>query len=221
MQSVISCLLAIQRIMCERKIITKNSLTTTKKNGSTRNLLLLVDESQPQSIYIKKSSYQLLPAKTTPSEILAWPKKLTGNNPHRRVEPVVAEKKKCISVKKTAQGYVKLQVHMITSNNNQLTAVTEPARRRLSSDIFAKETKTKKLPLPVLPKPSKSTPIVMAPKLNTESRKSKTVTTDYIKKSSQEYNQQEYTNRKTSLKKMGACAIKVECDDGSLAVYVS
>ncbi|GAA5808988.1 hypothetical protein MFLAVUS_002388 [Mucor flavus] len=217
MQSVISCLLAIQRIMCERKIITKNSLTTAKKNGSTRNLLLLVDESQPQSIYKKKSSYQLLPAKTTPSEILAWPKKLTGNNPRRRVEPVVEEKKKCISVKKTAQGYVKLQVHMITSNNNQL-AVTEPARRRLSSDIFAKETKTKKLPLPVLPKPSKSTPIVMAPKLNTES-KSKTVTTDYIKKSSQEYNQLEYTNRKTSLKKMGACAIKVECDDGSLAVY--
>ncbi|KAI8092069.1 kinase-like domain-containing protein [Thamnidium elegans] len=106
---------------------------------------------------------------------------------------------------------------MITSNNNQL-AVSEPARRRLSSDIFIKETKTKKLPLPVLPKSSKSTPIVMAPKLNTES-KSKTVTADHMKKSSQEYNQLEYTNRKTSLKKMGACAIKVECDDGSLAVY--
>lgn len=265
MQSVISCLLAIKRIMCERKVIPKNYQTTIKKNSSTRNLLLLVDEKSAPVNKRKPSCFKptttitnYIPAfnhtankklstatTTTNTDIVGWPKKL--NNHYRRVEPM--EKKKYFHterVKKTVAegGYVKSQVQMITTsnnnNNNQITGTTSPLEsvtRRLSSDIAVQkkeeklivkkqiETKPLKQKLPPIPKPSKSTPLAMATKSSPSTAVSvitatkKKVSSDY-KKSSTVYSNME-ANRKTSLKKMGSCAIPVTNDDGTSALYVS
>ncbi|KAI7896522.1 kinase-like domain-containing protein [Mucor mucedo] len=142
---------------------------------------------------------------------------------HRRSEPKKyfhTERAK----KSTLQqgGYVKSQVQIISTSNNQLSVKETAPARRLSSDYSVlKESlpEKQKLKLPPVPKPSKSSPIVMAPKAFTAVAKNNTANAADYKKSSSDYTSLEYTNRKTSLKKMGACAIKVECDDGSIAIY--
>lgn len=222
MQSVISCLLAIKRIMCERKVIPKHNLTAQQKNGSTRNLLLLVDEPPKKTSVENLMSYIPAPANKKTPTTTDWSKKL---NNHRRVEPKKyfhTERAK----KSTMQqgGYVKSQVQMITTSNNQLSVKETTPARPLSSDyaILKEPLPVKqKLKLPPVPKPSKSSPIVIAPKAFAAVSKNNTANASDYKMSSSEYNNMEYSNRKTSLKKMGACAIKVECDDGSIAVYVS
>lgn len=221
MQSVISCLLAIKRIMCERKIIPKHNLTAQQRNGSTRNLLQFVEEPRMKPSVDNFMSHIPAPSSEKIPTTADWPMKM---NPHRRSEPKKyfhTERAK----KSTLQqgGYVKSQVKIISTSNNQLAVKEAAPTRRLSSDYSVlKEPvpEKQKLRLPLIPKPSKSSPIVMAPKEFTTVAKNNTANAADYKKSSSEYTNMEYTNRKTSLKKMGACAIKVECDDGSIAIYV-
>lgn len=217
--------------MCDRKVIERSNMTAMKKNTSTRNLLLLVDESPTAN---KKKNQ--LPKRP---EIIAWPKKIS--TAHRRIEPI--EKKKYFTERtqkisplaavalssssspppppapKGNGGYVKSQVKIITTSNHHRSSV-EPTRLRLSSDPLPKEPR-QKISLPPIPKPSKSTPAIPIQKTQPPvDPKVAQKSSPALLKSSAEYTQ-ECSNRKTSLKKMGACAIKVECDDGSLAVYVS
>lgn len=222
MQSVISCLLAIKRIMCERKVIPKHNLTAQQKNGSTRNLLLFVDEPRREASVENFMSHIPAPSSKKIPTTTDWPMKLSS---HRRSEPKkyfhTERAKKSVMQK---GGYVKSQVQIITTSNNQLSVKENTPARRLSSDYsIPKEPlpEKQKVKLPLIPKPSKSSPIVMVPKEFSDAAKNNTANAADYKRSSSEYVNMEYTNRKTSLKKMGACAIKVECDDGSIAVYVS
>ena len=126
-------------------------------------------------------------------------------------------------------GYVKSQVHMITTNNH-LTAV-EPSTvkvKRYSASGHSNDMNTERVnsgasnatsnKMPI-PKPSKSTPLVEATNVTVTAK-----TTATEKKTTSDNKMKyytDYTNRKASLKKMGSCALTVESDDGTSAVYVS
>lgn len=74
-----------------------------------------------------------------------------------------------------------------------------------------------------MPTPSKSTPLITAPDKNMDIQKKKS-DSDLENNQKQQikyYQSIEQANRKTSLKKMGACAITVYNEDGSTDVYVS
>ncbi|KAI7901972.1 kinase-like domain-containing protein [Cokeromyces recurvatus] len=137
-------------------------------------------------------------------------------------------------------GYVKSQVQMITTNNNLTIAepVVVKVRRFSSSENSVKkeeensqQLETKKPatklspvtvslpPLPPIPKPSKSTPLVAATEVTVNDRKPDTNETKSTKNNRETYYTNIESSRKTSLKKMGSCAITVEGDDGISAVY--
>ncbi|CAO3651043.1 unnamed protein product [Mucor hiemalis] len=259
--------------MCDRKIIPKNNQTVIKKNSSTRNLLLLVNENKKNtevnkrkpitpSCFVKSiattsyvpayvtSSAAAATKKTPTGEITGWSKKLNHNSNHRRMEPI--EKKKYFHTERARKtpthlpvreggGYVKSQVQMITTSNSQATTTPhlEPVPRRFSSDAIPKkdilqkknyddflkpiETRLERAQQPPVPKPSKSTPLAMATKSTPSTAVSvitatKKKTSIEHKESSIAYNNIE-ANRKSSLKKMGSCAIPVVNDDGTSALY--
>lgn len=123
-----------------------------------------------------------------------------------------------------AGGYVKSQVHMITTNNHltvvepNLVTVKRYSASDNTNDMTTERVKAAKGSNP-MPKPSKSTPLVAATNVTvtakTTATKKKTTADNKMKYYT------DYNNRKTSLKKMGSCAITVESDDGKSAVYVS
>lgn len=297
MQSVISCLLAIKRIMCERKVIptkpTTEFLTIGKKSGN-RNSQLLTAASPPTAVTCSNNAYNVLqinkhgnscrpthykrfsnssftdekklpsPPITPPSTNAAttaaqqyllhtktksasvpyipnckknnkkmnseWPKR--SPNVRRSLEFTSDVKKKPQQQSSNGGGkggYVKSQVHMITTNNH-LTAV-EPSTvkvKRYSASGHSNDMNTERVnsgasnatsnKMPI-PKPSKSTPLVEATNVTVTAK-----TTATEKKTTSDNKMKyytDYTNRKASLKKMGSCALTVESDDGTSAVYVS
>jgi hypothetical protein len=332
MQSVISCLLAIKRIMTERKIISTKKSPEFLTTGRKQNLALLSSASPTScnnSVYQQKNSalsinksiansktgnrdpsspfvlsedsctkknkfstttpttnpaaHYLLSATSSKKKATSvpcipafkkqdkdddsltpdWSKKLSSpTRTHRRsfeyndscntrVSNVTCTEKKISShqgSKLTAVGvgggYVKSQVHMITTNNH-LSVNPEPSsrsRRFSSSDNTPSSAPTpssafrenlhaeaptststhKRLSSPPMPKPSKSTPLVAASNVTVTASKAasggeKKMTAESKMKY---YTNMENSNRKTSLKKMGSCAITVESDDGTPAVYV-
>ncbi|KAI8082638.1 kinase-like domain-containing protein [Gilbertella persicaria] len=253
MQSVISCLLAIKRIMSERKVIPTKQTTkfpTTGRKKSSKNLLLLAS-AYPTLTHATTCNLLQKSGRTSPSSIKQTSEKkspvhqymssATKNQANRTSvfdwpkKPIDArsEQKK----QQTNGGYVKLQVQMITTNN--LTMASEPkakARRSSSSENSLKSEErlcvekpvplkaesareTRKSLAPPIPKPSKSTPLVAATNVTVTTTKGCCDQKAAAENNLQYYNNIESANRKTSLKKMGSCAITVESDDGATAVY--
>lgn len=323
MQSVISCLLAIKRIMTERKIIPTKKSPDFLTIGRKQNLILLPSASPTtctNDIYKQKNSVlqttkgsactategkePSLPfalfedsfnkkkfATTTPATAAAaqhmlssapskmkstsapripafknlikeddsigldWPKKLSSPKKSNRRSSEHSDNYNlrnlnvtCTEKKRNSQpgsklnvggGYVKSQVHMITTNNNLNVDYERSSRsRRFSSSdntISSVQTSSstsrevptststyKRLSAPPMPKPSKSTPLVAASNVTVTASKA---SSGGEKKMSAESKMKycanmENSNRKTSLKKMGSCAITVQSDDGTTAVYV-
>lgn len=296
MQSVIFCLLAIKRIMCERKVIptkpTSEFLTIGKKSCN-RNSQLLTTVSPTTAVTCNSNAYNVLqinkhgnscrpthhkrfssssfsdekklpsPPITPPSTNTAttaaqqyllhtktksasvpyipnsknnnkkmsseWPKR--SPNVRRSLEFTGDVKKKLQQQSSSSGGtggYVKSQVHMITTNNylTVLEPTTVKVKRYSASDNSNDMTTEKansrapnatsnKMPMP---KPSKSTPLVAATNVTVTAKP-----TSAKKKATSDNKMKyytDYTNRKTSLKKMGSCALTVESDDGTSAVYV-
>ena len=97
---------------------------------------------------------------------------------------------------KSKEGYVRSQVKSLSCQTiTESPLPSPPHTRRNSSEALTKREEPKLLPTPPIPvaTPSKSTP-----------------TSEQINSN----------NRKTSLKKMGACAIAVQNEDGTQSVYV-
>ncbi|GAN10974.1 conserved hypothetical protein [Mucor ambiguus] len=183
----------------------------------------------------KNASVPYIPASSKNKTGCEWPKRSTNA---RRSSEFGGDVKKVPLEKRFQQkstssgnkgesgagGYVKSQVHMITTNNH--LAVVEPnvvtVKRYSASDntndMTPEKGKTAKSNSPMpMPKPSKSTPLVAATNVTvtakTAATKKKTTADNKMKYYT------DYNNRKTSLKKMGSCAITVESDDGTSAVY--
>ncbi|KAI8997264.1 kinase-like domain-containing protein [Pilobolus umbonatus] len=192
MQSVTSCLLAIKRIMEERKVIRKtnhgNSMTK-----STRNLLTPYEDTP----YLPRTTRRI----ASRERITEWPKT-------DKVAPVAEENKP-----KKAGGYVKSQVKMLATMLEAPSFLSPQSRTMSSDEINIANKKNNHESLLSLPqmKPSKSTSEM------DESYKIKTRKMTHANKFMQ--NIKEQNNRKTSLKKMGSFAITVESDDGKCAVY--
>lgn len=213
----------------EKKLLPSPPTTPPTANTTAAQQYLLHTKA-------KSASALYTPAGSKNSSSPEWPKRST--NPRRSLE-FTGDTKKTSLEKKFQQkstnsgnrggGYVKSQVHMITSINH--LAAVEPSmvkvKRYSASDntndmthekAIVKATPAKSSPMP-MPKPSKSTPLVAATNITVTAK-----TTAAKKKTTAENKMKYYTdynNRKTSLKKMGSCALTVESDDGTSAVYVS
>ncbi|KAL7333632.1 Protein kinase of the Mitotic Exit Network [Mucor circinelloides] len=211
----------------EKKLLPSPPTTPPTANTTAAQQYLLHTKA-------KSASALYIPTGSKNSSSPEWPKRST--NPRRSLE-FTGDAKKTSLEKKFQQkstssgnrggGYVKSQVHMITSNNH--LAAVEPSmvkvKRHSASDntndmthekATVKAIPARSSPMP-MPKPSKSTPLVAATNITVTAK-----TTATKKKTTAENKMKYYTdynNRKTSLKKMGSCALTVESDDGTSAVY--
>jgi hypothetical protein len=243
---------------CSKK--KKFSTTTPATNAAASQYLLSATASKK-----KATSVPRIPAfkKEDDSQTPDWSKKLSSPNKTNRRSSEYSENcdirnsnVTCTEKKRNPQqgnkvsltgvggGYVKSQVHMITTNNN-LSVNTEPSsrsRRFSSSDDTTSWAPTplsvprenlhaeaptatlayKRLSASPIPKPSKSTPLVAASNVTVTASKAASGSEKKMSADSKikYYTNMENSNRKTSLKKMGSCAITVHSDDGTPAVYV-
>ncbi|KAL9549521.1 hypothetical protein MBANPS3_005170 [Mucor bainieri] len=210
----------------EKKVLPSPPTTPPTANTTAAHQYLLHTKA-------KSANVPYIPASSKNNTTCEWPKRST-----RRSSELTSDVKK-ISLEKRFQqkstssgnkggsgagGYVKSQVHMITTNNH--LAAVEPnvvTVKRFSASDNTNDMTTEKgkpaksrSPMP-MPKPSKSTPLVAATNVTvtakTTATKKKTTADNKMKYYT------DYNNRKTSLKKMGSCAITVESDDGTSAVY--
>ncbi|OBZ84795.1 Serine/threonine-protein kinase sepA [Choanephora cucurbitarum] len=276
MQSVISCLLAIKRIMSERKISPAKSsieFPTTGRKRSSKNMLLLASayptlsssntcnllqlqmsgRTSPNSV--RSSSSEKSPL-TTSNYIFSAKKKEAPQVPTKESHhDKMPEWQKNLSPRRATEtrgtkanqqqtnGYVRSQVQMIITNNLSVPAEPKAKIRRFSSSeskldemkppsledktspialskvTSAQQAAPKRLLAPPMPKPSKSTPLVAATNVTVTTAKGSLDQRTAAENNLKYYTSMESANRKTSLKKMGSCAITVESDDGTTAVY--